>query len=923
MSNFIYFIEKTSSRFNGNNRVAIFVGLASLIIAYIIFIAGLITDSDKSKIYKKILLKKSNIIKTMSLTVIVLLYFLLFENASLESRLPSYLLIILDVIFDLIIIWLGCYLINNFKHITYNILDENKYEKTKEKYVKNIFNNYLKNTKSIIKKNDNKNKRVNNLNFTNIKIDKDLDKVLPDFLPLKLYETGRIDDIKMISLKKIDSELNKIFISNSLDINDEELISDFDSSIINYQIIIRKLEGDYVNKDTIILYYNKELNDSILNKLRRAFIIKPDKENDIYVTEILSEYRRQYYNALDTNDDDLLFSSHKDYYNLIKILIDKRNDKAMFYLKDSLNKIYIKYSDDNKKLEDMQTLIFNINNIVLTNKKVKNIDRYLLFNLYFKILNTRLSILLEKNKYEEIELLFKQINITELNNIEFELNKTNNNVYLSLFYKELIIFINNSLKYKSNLILNDSLFSLISELYVGTSKLNKYNSLKSVVLKNERNKERLNLEIDLLKNNIETDYLYILGIYSSLIYNKENFIKNYLSNKNNIISLLNSKYNSYIDVSLVLDLYLSNNESENIILKEISSWNIYDKDNEINYLDLVYPFLALFINSTNKVDTNINYSLEYKYKVKNLLDIIDSLSESESFKIIKKLCENYDENINSLKIDLNIIYQQMCEKENKLIINEVIEESTKKEFNNIIINKLDDSTSNLLNYMRAKNFIVKETSSSAKYVGYNQICDKKLFLTKNIYLLANGYSKSITNYKEKLVVDNLESHGIEVQDVKFVLRKTLKRFKNPNDIIVLCNYVEDDFIIKGINGYYILHKNHKVKVITGVKTNYKYIVTNKESLGLIKELEFNSYDYERFNVKENKNSDTLINIMDLSSEENDIRKNIIRKDFSWLNKKFNSKDEIEDYLKTKCLIKIYQKIEYSKNDVISFLIDKY
>ena len=56
------FINVLSMFVSSPNKLELFCGISAIIVAYIIFIAELVSSKDSSKIYKRIIIKKSGII---------------------------------------------------------------------------------------------------------------------------------------------------------------------------------------------------------------------------------------------------------------------------------------------------------------------------------------------------------------------------------------------------------------------------------------------------------------------------------------------------------------------------------------------------------------------------------------------------------------------------------------------------------------------------------------------------------------------------------------------------------------------------------------------------------------------------------------------------------------------------------------------
>lgn len=462
------------------------------------------------------------------------------------------------------------------------------------------------------------------------------------------------------------------------------------------------------------------------------------------------------------------------------------------------------YNINNKINNNCKSTVINHENnrlnetITELNKKIETMEKS------YNILN---DLYLNNNK----KLNDTSIELNNLNNHNKKLNEQNNiNLSINNKYYHKYNAIKNELdvlKIENNKI-NSDYKNIVSE---NNNLLNNHKLLtdpKSIISKNKIN-DIINIKKQFLINNIYVKYIKNINNFIDnllIYYNKwlELFNKNWIGEKNNVLSLSNNRNIQLIEYfggKIYLD---ENNIPIKKIIKPIDGWKLIKDKN------ILYRVISDYMTYYNILPKSIPGFNNFYNKNKNniLFDIISSyLNNTESIHINDFLNSEYiDAKYWSNYLD-NFNKSIVCS-DNIININNII-----KKLNNIKIDILNLS-SNIDNTLNK--FILTDVNNFMK--DWNNILNKIDTINDIIIKENNKYNDTRAKYK----IDYL---FIQIDYIK---------------------YIDKDFIIN------LLHKS----IINDISNNInKYYLTNNsnELKDIINFIENNSVDQNINNISFNDN----------------------------------------------------------------------
>ena len=610
---------------------------------------------------------------------------------------------------------------------------------------------------------------------------------------------------KEINLLKEEIKNNKI-----MKVNYNEKISDFQKEILELKSQIKNYDSivslkDNENKKNLVEY---ELKIKALEKEKNIIESKTNQ-----LVDLVKQYSKELSNTSIKFDS---IESEKQTLNNLNMKLNQKNETNEKVIKD-LNQIQ---KDLNMNLKENQSLK---NDLFQKEDLIKNLTNQLTEFTYYKNnfeesekeinkLRIELKEIYSKNNINihranenEIELnnlinlLNKKISQiiewirnyfdnnfnNEINDIP-QLNEINYNINLNLIIDELskkrkllkenILNLENQIKENENK--NNELLTKIDLLYQDNVELNKkVNKEKEENIKNQKDKENYNIEIEKLKKNI-------------FEVNKEN------ENMKNINNEILDSHNKIIQESI--NLIINDSDLINLV-KNIK--NIFQSDSSFeNNINKINEILELLKSEYLKLKN-------FKEQNKELCDLIDKVNK-EKIELINNL-EDINKENNMIKNQMEFINKDkdLILQTNQSLLNE--KNSLLNLINTLNLNidnfkkENNDLNDNLFNLQKENELIKKENENQLSQLKINYEKEKK----EKINSIINDYNNKVINSEEKYKFQNqlLEKKIINLQtqmDLKDIQLKSQeeiinRRNKMLNDSLS-SNLRNDDSYIKDL-----------------------------------------------------------------------------------------------------------------------------
>ena len=418
----------------------------------------------------------------------------------------------------------------------------------------------------------------------------------------------------------------------------------------------------------------------------------------------------------------------------------------------------------NKKIKDNNEKILYYNKIIYN---LFNVDSLINFNnnnnnnnnnsILCDIINGYNNFINNNNNYENLIDLFS--------NIEKKYKNNNNNFcyYFSLFYKNILIYINNNNNNENDENIINNIENIKNKIY------NNNNEIKE---------KKFDDIINEFKNKIECS----IKIFNLLLKYEQEINKN-----------LNKKESNSIYIKLLINYsknFIKNNNNFN------NNSNKNERNSLLNELENLNKKIKNFQIDIENIDIKNNFSLEILNSLKKLFEnVIFIIQKNLLSKTFKKIKEN---NLNSNKI--------IIKSNKKNSVENLFKEATKNIQKIIELKKINFNNKSLKTHyyninFESKNFEIRNNKND------NKIIEHKL---KKIIKILNGiYSE---NLKKKLFNDNQSD-----ENVKKILKKhsQILSFIVNNRSIDLYFNKEDD-IANWFYGlyYYYCNNNMSYKILS-------------------------------------------------------------------------------------------------------------
>ena len=631
---------------------------------------------------------------------------------------------------------------------------------------------------------------------------------------------------KEINLLKEEIKNNKI-----MKVNYNEKISDFQKEILELKSQIKNYDSivslkDNENKKNLVEY---ELKIKALEKEKNIIESKTNQ-----LVDLVKQYSKELSNTSIKFDS---IESEKQTLNNLNMKLNQKNEtneKVIKDLSDKINSMKNLFNQNENLTNSLNQIQKDLNMNLKENQSLKN-DLFQKEDLIKNLTNQLTEFTYYKNNFEEsekeinklrIELkeIYSKNNINihraneneiELNNlinllnkkisqiIEWirnyfdnnfnkeindipQLNEINYNINLNLIIDELskkrkllkdnISNLENQIKENENK--NNELLSKIDLLYQDNVELNKkVNKEKEENIKNKKDKENYNIEIEKLKENI-------------FDVNKEN------ENMKNINNEILDSHNKIIQESI--NLIINDSDLINLV-KNIK--NIFQSDSSFeNNINKINEILELFKSEYLKLKN-------FKEQNKELCDLIDKVNK-EKIELINNL-EDINKENNMIKNQMEFINKDkdLILQTNQSLLNE--KNSLLNLINTLNLNidnfkkENNDLNDNLFNLQKENELIKKENENQLSQLKINYEKEKK----EKINSIINDYNNKVINSEEKYKFQNqlLEKKIINLQtqmDLKDIQLKSQeeiinRRNKMLNDSLS-SNLRNDDSYIKDL-----------------------------------------------------------------------------------------------------------------------------
>lgn len=880
------FINVLSVLVSSTNKLELYCGISAIIVAYIIFVAELVSSKDSSKIYKRIIIKKSGIITQL---IIVMIIFLLLWYCNENTC-------VINIIVSLFIFIHTIYFTHKFILIIKILKSADFYNKIRNSYIKRnieLFNKYDKKKQKLIDKGYNK---IKNGNYKNICYEKYYYDYNEDYIKITAPSSGVLRGIDKINFTKIDS----IITDNTMNYAVNKDLPTSRKKGNTKKIIVCNTDNEYVKKDTVIIYLPKEY--SYLEKKFNNISVVPERNNDEMITEIILEYTENFIDNSIKTTTYISEQSYFDLYELYRVFVDSGNKTIISLLDDSIR--YIRQNIDRKNKNALNNIISLSKNILIytINKNIDNIS--LQKNLMDDIIYDSFELLtiVENGDEAKKEVKYFMQNVVGFLRFELKTKKCEIRKYIisSLSnYIKLIVSSDLSNKYDLISIAIDNYH--IDEREYDTFTTSRIRS-QIIKLSKGRKKQELKKSIESLEDNICTINNLIMYLILACLYECDHVEKTIYCIKQ-IVKISDYGYNLHE----LIKAYLNPDElSEDMI----HTWGVltepYKVVSNVNSIDK-FNALIILISYAEFIEYDLPfeyYQIKDKYFIERLINELQNINNSKYKKLINnEKNSNIENSINKLKE----LYDYLLEEEKKKLINSKIPQSNLDNFISGILS-YNKNDSKLLNYYFREKLIENSNKKNNNYNGYNTVVDKEIFVSYDnfTFKMAEDIRNGLMNYKEKILIESFSEKVIELKgeidnNITSAIEK-LKKESDDEDIIIICDWIYSKNIIRNKNNLKYKFNGYKYRVIDQVNTGGKIFVVNKNKLPKIISYKFTDEDHLK--EKNMGNSDIYISIVDLSKKSSK-RKKIIEEKPEWLNEE---KDK-ETYLKTKICLKVFQKFD--------------
>ena len=849
------------------NRSSVFIGVTAIMVAILVFIAGIFSNDKVLEVEKKALLNKLKLRRLLNLSVGVLIFswFLeLIENFWTENTWIIVLLFSLIEIVELGFIIYVSFRVCKVFSITIKMIKSIDMKNNEVKnYILGKCSEYVKYYRDF-----------DNYTFKNTEGIKDLISRYKDLFQHQSFprEISNYDKvcfnqngyIESIDIEKLESILQKL--------KDAKLENSYESNDNKRKVILTHYPGEKIKKDEVLFYISGDIDKALFYKL---VIINSNK--GLLEKEINDDFRDILAKAemeVEFDQSNILKNFYKDLLELDeKTILDYMNNQIFADLNRKMKYEEVLTSKDIIKLQERLDFFLQLGHILVND----NVDYYLDINSFVHKICLKAILYTDKTK-------------------DFAYYYVNNIIDSSIFYCSYgdgdILYIDN-LAYLFAMIINlletnkfEEAKIIAKNLYIGNENKNKIYNFKFlmglvklyIVLLQRDMKNNDNV---ISENHEIFEDIYKLFESEVLNINEEiNFNKLFI----NLLELPSDKidvFTDFIEYDLLSDKYSSSYVGFAVTKQEV----------------MFYIFLTIYNYLKNDNNIILNMDINLIEKMKSYLEYMNN--------------SNVDSRLSKiLSIDTNIV--DLFKEEFILPLLNEVEKEEHKYISNIDIDKeiniVRKKLSNLLDIRKSMNFdyvnikIIK--SKSQKCLSKYNIFPIRYF--KEI-LINNDRLES--NYKN-IFIDPLLDRMRQVLNekaikVEYSLEEYLKQLKNTNEFII----ITDKYEYEKIKNYEI---NYNIKIYAALKIDYfkkgQIFIINKKDLPII---ELHEIDEEN-GVIDKENIMKRYQYIEIKRLSERTQKDKIEVDGKEL-----TEEEKKEYVYVRVLIAVDIKIN-NKNNIILF-----
>lgn len=857
------------SKFDCDARTNVYIAVTGILVAIVIFVVEIMSD-HKNELYKKIILKNTEIVESVLIMMDILV--LIWISHSIDSRI-TFLYVLSQSAINILIAYSVYKTIKMF-HIAIKLNLEDEYFNEK-------IDDYITKELSKISKIDDKIKKKNSKKI----------KMFEKFISgSKLYKKN----LSMIDItqeyKKLYSDTN--FYIGNYNYNILKKIEKYSNVMVSYdaqitenniktpsEIILCKNIGEKVNKRVPLAYY-KNVDEQQIKRLKQSFIADTNKK---YATQNI------------INIIDGLFKFAK----LNKRNYDETNQLLNFY--DFLCK---KNYDEIRQMF-MNSLEFEIDEIKNNKKYRESYIEFLVRLLIESLKNDNIEDYVAINsKINSLFYLKMKEKHVDLKRVAYEYV---NRVFLISFY---VIMKEEKMAYYDSLMSN--LLVLINELI----KLKEIKAVK-VCFDNIHFIERPARTVDEFDEYSILNLQFMVGIITSLLYSYDKFSETSFSEIKNLIKQIENKFVAFTDVfdAIMCFKKCQNHKSEinhkikffdfnNVEHEYKNSW-IASPISEYEVLNcLLYMCKFYYYDDKNLDSYNIDRNDKFYFE-----GILRVLHSAKYDKLQNVFCMN-DTHITKIETVLNAAIAIAEEKEEIHKRECKLEQFKVEEFKRIILEKSKEKTG-ILAKLNSINKIKFSNQKAKGVYGFNQLIPREIFFKDvgGMESLANSYGTAFVDGINEKISELIVGKS---KSVKESLEKRLAKIEKVEDYIILMNFGEfyRNKLVR-TDGK-MIYKGKELDVIKTEDVD-RIIIINKNSLPEIEYCKFTD-DYETTNIFDN-----MYYKFEDCSDNNELVKEIISKT-DWI-KENRTEDEQINYLRQHCSFQAFisYKITFPKK-IESFIV---
>lgn len=860
-----YMIFSWIVKIDGDIRLNVFIGVTGLTVAVIIYVAEMMNEKYKKELEKKLLLKKTNIVRNIGFCLIIFLLIVVFSLFKNEYGLIYFLLQSLLNYLMIAFAYHTFYMFNTaiklssdskyFKHelelfVKKQVIDIENYAISKSFEDKDTsikeFNSFIKNNKNV------------SVNIDVVNLNEEL------YEPIYLNRSGIV---RSFNYKKIDSIIENILDEGGkgtkIYISEDDVIFIFIKSI-----------GDKVNNNDIIGYCLKSCGKSFAS-FNDCIIYQ---QYDSYIGDDLDIIYDYYFSYISNYSKYRDYDEFSDLYDYFEFLYQYNYEGVRRISLESLESFIGTICDNIDSIRKYLDFLDRISMLAYTYniyEEYVQINR-LIYHLYY--------LWLEREKADKKEVTF-----------EFALNYFRHNYYT---VKE-----NEDLRYYDHLLAN--LLKLICTV------LNKkYFDELYILLNNLTLEHRIDLT-DEFDEKDACNLQFSIGIITCLIILSNN---NTITNTdNNNLSLLINWLNTYFintddACKLIINFRKIYNKNSSILKvyrhldldlidhEYRSSWSAVRIDDKEVLRELLCISSYMFISEDSFDNSYISKDDKFYYEQLNKI-----LMNTEKTKFEEVLSINFESNKYS-KL-LKTIIMDATDKECEYNKHEKLDSNIKNSFKAIIMQELNNKSE--LEMCLEKNSKIEYSN-----LKLNRVCGTSQLIPREVFFKGSNYYKSYAKSFNNVFDRVKEEEFIKIikkisKSIPLAFKDCIEEIEKPEDFILIGNF---------INVYHLNYYNQEKKKIILDKGEIDIlIIPTVKDVYLIKKRYLPKLQYCKFNndfINKYIIDDNLFFELRDCSKDEGIRNEIIQHS-SWLSEKGDVEYQHE-YLKRFCSFKFYSSFKYVK-----------